>query len=338
MSETDDGFAEFHGLTPTGPDASPPVPERTTAPELPAAPSAGGLAGVALVVPVVAGAALFFITSFNVSLGIGVATVIVTSILLSADASRLGRTDSTGRDAGGPVGLFIGMCLLWIIGFPLAFYRRSRFVKPNLTVPAIAVALFFVGGPLLYGLLVPPDLPTCTSAEVVQVLDQILRQSSLGPTVRSVDGFHELSFDREANERHGRCVVHTGAGDVEVNYIVHWLDRGKRQFEVRIPAPELPSCTSPEVTHLVDQIIRKTTIGPSVKSIDGFREVRFDPKANNRQARCVVHTDKREIDYQYEVHWSQKEEGRFEVVAQPVNPASAPETPTRPPVGPPTRT
>jgi hypothetical protein len=306
---------------------------------LSAVPSAGvGLAGVALVVPVVAGAALVFVTSFNVSLGIGVATVIVTSILLSADASRLGRTDSTGRDAGGPVGLFIGMCLLWIIGFPLAFYRRNRFVKPNLTVPAIAIALFFVGGPWLYGLLVPPDLPTCTSAEVAQLVDQIVRQSSLGPTVKSVDGFHELSFDRERNQRHGHCVVHTDAGDIEVKYIVRWSDRGKRQFEVRVPTPELPSCTSPEVTHLLNQIIRKTSIGPSVKSIDGFREVRFDPKANNRQGRCVVHTDKGEIDYQYEVHWSQKEEARFEVVVRPVNPASVPETPTRPPVGLPTPT
>jgi uncharacterized membrane protein YhaH (DUF805 family) len=332
MSETDDGLAESHEMTPTAPESTPSVPELTTTPELPAVACAGlDLAGVALVAPVVAGAALFFVTSFTVSLAIGVATVLVTSILLSVDASRLGRTDSTGRDAGGPVGLFIGMCLLWIVGFPVAFYRRSRFAKPNLTIPAVAVALFFTGGPFLYGLFVSPDPPTCTSAEVVQVLDRIVRQSSRGQAVKSVDGFRELSFDREGHERHGQCVVHTDAGDTEVNYIVRWLDRDKRRFEVRI-RPELPSCTSPEVTQLLNQIIRKTSIGPSVKSIDGFGEVRSDPNANNRQGRCIVHTDQGDIDFQYEVHWSQKDEGRFEVIAQPLNPTPAPQTPTRPPV------
>jgi hypothetical protein len=304
---------------------------------LPSVPSAGvGLAGVALVAPVVAGAALFFVTSFYVSLGINGATVLVTSILLCVDAFRLARKDPSVRYGGGWEALFIGMIFIWIIGFPFAFYRRSRFAKPNLTIPAIAVALFFAGGPFLYRLLVPPDLPACTSAEVAQVVDRIVRQSSLGPSVKSIDGFRELSFDREATERHGQCVVHTDAQEIEVKYLVRWMDRSTRQFEVRIPAPEVPSCTSPEVTQLLNQIIRKTSIGPSVKSIDGFREVRFDPKANNRQGRCVVHTDEGDIDFQYEVHWSQKVEGRFEVIAQPVNPA--PETPTRPPLAPPTPT
>jgi uncharacterized membrane protein YhaH (DUF805 family) len=299
---------------------------------LAAGPSPGvGLACMALVVPVVAGVASLFVTSFNVSLGIGVATVLVTSFILSVDASRLGRTDSTGRVAAGPVGLFIGMCLLWIVGFPLAFHRRSRFAKPNLTIPAVAVALCFAGGPFLYALLVPPDLPTCSSAEVVQLLDQLVRQSSRGRTVKSVDEFRELSFDRKRNERRGQCVAHTDAGDIEINYLVRWLDREMRQWEVRI-RPELPSGTSPEVTQLLNQIIWKMSIGPRVKSIDGFREVRSDPNANNRQGRCVVHTDDEEIEFQYEVHRSQKDEGRFEVTAQPVNPASAPETPTRPPV------
>jgi len=330
MSETDDGLAKSHELTPIVPETAP-VPELTTAPELPAVPHARiGLAGIALVAPVVAGAALFFVTSFTVSLGIGVATVLATSILLSVDASRLGRTDSAGRDAGGPVGLFIGMCLLWIVGFPVAFYRRSRLARPNLTIPAVAVALFFTGGPFLYGLLVPPDLPTCESAEVVRLIDQLVRQSPR-QTVESVAGFRELSFDRKRSERHGQCVAHTVSGDIQINYVIRWLDHGKRRFEVRIK-PELPSCTSPEVTQLLNQIIRKTSIGPSVKSIDGFREVRSDPKANSRQGRCVVHTDHDEIDFQYEVHWSQEDAGRFEVVTEPVNPASAPQTPTRPSV------
>jgi hypothetical protein len=337
MSEADDRLSEFLGVTPTAPEPTSPGFEPTTGPELLAAPSAGlGLAGVALVAPVVAGAALFFVTSFYVSLGICVATVLVTAILLCVDAFRLARNDSTARYGGGWETLFIGLILCWIVAFPFAFHRRSRFAKPNLTIPAVAIALFFTGGPFLYSLIVPPELPTCTSGEVAQVVERIVRQSSRGPTVKSVDGFRELSFDREANQRNGQCVVHTDAGEVEVKYVVRWLDRDRRQFEVRIPAPELPSCTSPEVTQLLNQIIRKSSIGPSVKSIDGFREVRFDPKANNRQGRCVVHTDEGEIDFQYEVHWSQKEQGRFEVIAQPVN--RAPQTPTRPTVEPPTPT
>jgi hypothetical protein len=301
MSGTDANLADPAEPTPTAPEFTP-------------RPRIGvGFPGVVLVLPVVAGVALFFGPSFNVAFAISLAMVLATSTLMAVDARRLGRIDSSGHDAGSAVVLFLAMCLLWIVGYPYAFYRRARFERPNLTIPAVVIALFFVGGPVLYAVLVPPGLPTCTSSEVVRVLDEVIRKSSIGATLKSVDGFHELSFDREANVRHGQCVVHTNARDIDLQYIVRWLNRDARQFEVRLTDAEVPSCAGPEVIQLLNQIVRKTPVGAQAKSVDGFREVSFDREANTRLGQCIVHTKARDIEVRYLVRWLDRDTGQFEV-------------------------
>src|SRR5262245_30761905 len=81
----------------------------------------------ALILPVVAGSVLLFVTSFGLVLAISAATVVGSSLLMAIDASRLGRTDLKGRRRESPAVLFLGMCLLWIVVYPLAFFRRRHF-------------------------------------------------------------------------------------------------------------------------------------------------------------------------------------------------------------------
>ena len=208
---------------------------RTESAELPRPRHVGiGLAVVALVLPVLSGGVLLFVTSFGSALEISVGTVLVSSLLLAIDAGRLGRIDLKGRQQGSAVVLFFGMCLVWIVAYPIAYFRRRHFGGPNLGIPAILVALFFVGAPFLQAVLVPPDLPACDSREVGQVLHQIIRGTPVGVQARSIDGHREVSYDRVANRRHGQCVVHTAGGDIVVNYNVEWRDRDKGLFEVQI--------------------------------------------------------------------------------------------------------
>ena len=287
---------------------------RTEPPEPPRPRDVGvGLVVAALALPVLAGGVLLFVTSFALSLAISGGTVLVSALLLAIDASRLGRIDLKGRQAESAVILFVGMCLLWIVVYPIAFFRRKRFEGPNLGVPAILVTLFFVGGPILRAVLVAPDLPGCDSREVVQLLDQVIRGTPVGAKARSIDGHCEVSHDQVTDRRQGQCVVHTDGGEVTVNYLVQWRDRDKGLFEVLIPPPGLPSCTSREVVQLLDRVIRGTPMGAKARSIDGHREVSNDRVTDRRQGQCVVHADGGEVTVNYLVQWRDRDKGEFEV-------------------------
>ena len=193
-----------------------------------------GLVGIALILPVLSGAVLFFVTSFWLVLGISAATVIASGAFVAIDARRLGNVDLEGRVRESAGFLFVGMCLLWIVVFPIAFFRRRHFGGPNLGFLSVVVAAFFVGGPFLYSVLIPPRLPSCRSLEVAKLLEQVIRSTTVGATTKSIDGHRELSCDPDVNVRQGECVAHTDADDIQVKFVVEWQDRNKGLFQVRI--------------------------------------------------------------------------------------------------------
>lgn len=282
--------------------------------EQPAAARSGiGLAVIALILPVVAGTVLFFVKSFWLNLGISAATVLTTSVLVAIDARRLGNVDSNGKSRESPLLLFAGMCLLWIIVYPLAFFRRKHFGGPNLGVWSIAVVLFFGGGPLLYALLVPAELPSCTSSVVAQLLEQTIRGLPIGDRIRSVDSYREVRYDETVDTRHGECVAHTETGDIPVKFAVEWLDRKAGKFQVRILPSDLPSCDSPNVVQVLEQVIRGTPAGATMKSIDGYRELRYDSHPEVRQCACVLHADSGNNPLNFVVEWRDRDKGLFQV-------------------------
>jgi hypothetical protein len=222
-----------------------------------------------------------------------------------------------------PMGWGIVFMGLLIVSYPVYLFSRNRLkTKPGYTtfwvltnvsallVLALSVVLSFPGP---RGLLVPAELPSCSSQEVVRLLGQVIRSTPVGATAKSVSGHREISYDREANRRQGQCVVHTDAGDLVVNYIIQWRDRDKGLFEVRIPPPELPSCTSREVVQLLEQVIRGTPAGAKARSIDGHREVSYDQATDRREGQCIVHTDGGDLAVNYVVLWRDREKGQFEV-------------------------
>jgi hypothetical protein len=193
-----------------------------------------GLVALALILPVLAGVGLMFVSSFEIALGISAATVVLSSLLVALDSHQLGRVDKTGKERESAVLLFFGMCFLWIVVFPLAIYRRRQFDGPNLVVPAILVALFFVGGPFVVAMLRGPELPACDSKEVIQLVEQLVRGSPTGHRVQSITGHRQISYDSAADRRHGQCVIQLDGRAVPAKYLVQWRDRSKGQFEVRI--------------------------------------------------------------------------------------------------------
>ena len=208
--------------------------------------------------------------------------------------------------------LFAGMCLCWLVVFPLSFARRKHFGGPDLTIIALCVAIYFFGAPFVSLVNVVVDLPTCNSPEVVRVLEKVIRGLPIGANANSIDGHVELKFDRKAETRFGQCVVHTDTGDIDVKYLVQWLDRDKRKFVVKIPV-DLPSCTGPEVAKLLEQVIPRTLIGATLKAIDGHREVSYDRDASARHGKCVAHTDAGDVPVTFVVEWQDRSKGLFQL-------------------------
>jgi membrane associated rhomboid family serine protease len=228
---------------------------------------------------------------------------------------------SKGIDMAAHIGgLTAGFACGLILSQPLSVEMRARRKVRNL-------AAIVAGGVLLpliaFALPRPPavtagELPTCTSKEVVDVVQQIVRNSAMGPTVKSLDGFRELSFDSKEMVRRGQCVVHSNSGDVNLQYSVRWQDRAKDQFEVRVLPTGLPSCTSSEVIEVLNRVIRQMATRTKVTSVTGFQEVSVDSKSSKRQGRCVAHTTAGDIELKYTVQWRNEAAGEFEVVAEAV--------------------
>jgi RNase P protein component len=280
-----------------------------------------GLVAIALALPIVGSIPLFFVTDFGLALGISGAVVLVTSILVAIDAHRVENAGLAVRSNDSAIILFLGMCLLWIAIFPYAFFRRRKFVRPDLFLPATLVAMFFGGAPMLYAVLVKPGLPSCTSQQVVELLEQLIRKSAVGGTVSSIDGHREISYDRVQDRRTGQCVAHIGGKDIVVNYTVEWLDRQNNQFAVKIPPPDLPSCTSQEVVQALERAIRQTPEVAKALAVVGHREVSYDRAKDRRKGQCVAHTDTRDINVDYVVEWLDRDQGKFVVRVVPPLPA-----------------
>src|SRR5262249_7867430 len=87
------------------------------------------LAVLGLLLPLVAqGLALAcHFDSVGIGLALGWGTVVVTALMLAVDAAFLGTIDLKGTQRSGPVALFFGMLVIWIICYPVVFFRRRHF-------------------------------------------------------------------------------------------------------------------------------------------------------------------------------------------------------------------
>jgi hypothetical protein len=308
-SQPSEHFAEFDiGLKPAGL----PLPPESTWPEVQIRRSAHGetLALLALLLPLLAqGLALAcHLDSWGAGMALSWATIVATALLLAVDAAFLGTIDLRGTQRSSPVGLFFGILLFWIIGYPVAFFRRRHFGRLNLGPLALLVAAFFVTVPFVqqfaaFGV-IGGTVPTCTSREVTGMVDDIIRKSPLGPSVQSISGYQEISYDRKSQTRKGQCVVKTQTETITATYTVKVVDRKVGTFVVEvdpIPFLALPSCTSPEVKEMVEDMIRKSPKGQALRSVDQYRETAFDPATKTRTGQCHARTATEEFAVTFQV-------------------------------------
>jgi hypothetical protein len=284
------------------------------------------LAVLALLLPVAAQVVLLAgrLHSLGAEIALGWGSVGVTALLLTIDAAFLGTTDLRGRTRASPGLLFLGMILLWIVFYPAAFFRRRHFGRPNLGPLAILVALFFLAAPFLQQFLAFGVLgdgpPTCTSSEVVGMVDDIIRKGAGGASVRSASGHREVSYDPASQVRKGQCLVKTDTETITVTYSVKLLNRANGTFQVEVepyfPA-DPPSCTDPEVKAVLERIIREGPRGQLLVSLAGHEEVRYDRDNKTRHGRCRVTMRDGAGDITYKVYWTDQKQGQYQVEIEP---------------------
>lgn len=79
---------------------------------------------------------------------IGIGTILITAVLAAYEANQLGFGKATEEDKkkeSGPVVYFLVVLLLWIVGYPLYLYQRSKKGKKNFLVGGILIAIIFAG-------------------------------------------------------------------------------------------------------------------------------------------------------------------------------------------------
>jgi hypothetical protein len=279
------------------------------------------LAVAALILPLLGlGLMLAFRSdSWAVQMGLSCGTLFLTAVLLTIDAAMLGTTDLKGTRRASAGALFAGMILLWIVCYPVAYFRRRHFGRPNLGPLAILVALFFVAVPIVqdflrFGVLGGP--PSCTSSEVVSMVNDLIRKSAMGLTVQSISGHKEISYDAKNEVRKGECQVKTQTETIRVTYSVKMINRLNGTFQVIIDptfSQELPPCTSPEVTALVEQLLRQQPDGHQLLRVTGHREVFYDAHNKVRHGHCEAAMQGWNKGVNFIVFWHDQKTGQFEV-------------------------
>jgi hypothetical protein len=132
----------------------------------PAAKASGGeMIGVVMLVLPLASTFLiwFWVAQMNLLQGpgsslalLGCGTILATAILAAVEGSRVGAgtptdRDKKGRKRSGPVTWFVMLVFLWVLGFPMWLYQRSRYGLKNLVVGGVLVAIIFAGSWAMMG-------------------------------------------------------------------------------------------------------------------------------------------------------------------------------------------
>jgi len=284
------------------------------------------LAVFALLLPLVAQGVILacHLDSVGINMALGYGTIAVTALLLAVDAAFMGTIDLHGTQRSSPVALFFGMLFLWIICYPVTFFRRRHFGRPNLGPLALLVAGFFVGAPLLHNFarfgVAGDGVPTCTSREVVAMVDGIIRQNPVGPSVRSISDYRETSHDPANQIRKGQCLVKTQTETITATFSVKMIDRRKGTFQVEVDPiiPEDPPfCTDRDVIAHLERVIRAGPNGHLLKSVAGHEEVRYDRANKSRHGRCRVTMQGWTGNVAYKVYWLDRKTGQFQVEIEP---------------------
>jgi hypothetical protein len=286
------------------------------------------LAVLALLLPLLAACLTFFGNPQEAPLvAVAMGTAFLTAALLALDAHYLGSADLEGRRRQPPMHLFIWIFFIWIIAYPMAYFRRTRFGRPNYGLAALLVAVVFAAGPLLklagadLSRLLSGEPPPCGSPEVTRAVEATWRKNASAPKLNVSRNHKETSYDRTARVRTCQCVLETDWGEVQLTYTVSLHSSLQRTFEVRLQEEAFndpPLCTCPEVTAMVEEMLKEAP-NPAfkVRGAEAFEETRYDKDTRTRFGACKVRTDTGVHPVVFKVKLTNPTTGAFQVQILP---------------------
>ena len=271
------------------------------------------LAKVALVLPVVAGVLEVFLPD-SIGLALVIGTVLLTAVLLAIDIGSVMRWNPYCESSVSPGHTLFGVMLLWIVFFPLTYFRRIAICGPDMRGPALSATAAFLFLPWLISIWIKPaQLPACDAQEVTGIIQQLAESEFPGRKVKGVLAPREIRSDPRLQERRGSCVVLVDDERISVPYLIEWSDQKRGIFSVALML--LPQANAPSVIELIEPQLRTQLQEFRITGIDDFREVEFDRQNQERRCTCVVHTESTDITVPYVVRWHRREQIEYQVRA-----------------------
>src|SRR5262249_40402073 len=138
-----------------------------------------------------------------------------------------------------PVGAFLGILALWVLGYPAHFLVRRRLGARNLIAPALVATAVFLA-PWLRTWFSEPALPSADDPDVLALVERVIEESPWYQVGKDQIGAIalrapvEVSFDPDGQRRVCRATLISNLGESPLFYTVQWQDRGKRIFAVQV--------------------------------------------------------------------------------------------------------
>lgn len=263
----------------------------------------------ALLLPPLMAAGIVFASSENAAWVLSGGTVLATALLLTMDVFLVARCRRQRTADLQPLVTFLSVLLFWIMGYPMTFFRRRAYAGPDLAWASLGSAALFVAGPAVVLLLQSPELPTGNSPAVLSLMQQLIQDA----LQRRVIGQISLAVDdnRSDTQVGGHCIVSVDGTPVKIAYRIEWQDRDARQFSLKLTL--LPSCASARTISLAEMLIRQSLQDIGVQRVYGFRDINFEPLAEERLGECVAETEAGEITLHYRVEWLDRDTGEIQV-------------------------
>jgi predicted Zn finger-like uncharacterized protein len=145
------------------------------------------LGNMMLVLPLI-GAFLLWVLPEEAAIYVASIIIIITAVLVAIDATKLEIGKSTeGKRETGPVGYALCMLLMWILAFPIYFWKRWKKGAKNFFPASVAIAIIFFISIIFSG-----SIGYSTNSEIAMVKNGILNNYPNKTIGEAIEGY----FDR----------------------------------------------------------------------------------------------------------------------------------------------
>lgn len=158
------------------------------------------------------------------------------------------------------------------------------------------------------------ELPAVNEENVKQLLVTVIRNAEPSFAIDQIGEIRQTDFDERRQLRYGTCKISVGEQEVELAFLIHWLNRADGRFGLRLEQLLLPSCRSPATKEVLEGLLKNFFFKDAESiTIGKMTDTKFDTEEDVRYGTCMVTVDDQEYELRIKNVWTNKKEGNFAV-------------------------